>query len=31
MAGHASKTFATNRRLNVAGTEWLEVDRAVLG
>jgi pyruvate kinase len=31
MARHASKTFATNRRLNVAATEWLEVDRAVLG
>jgi pyruvate kinase len=30
MARHASKTFATNRRLNVAATEWLEVDRSVL-
>jgi pyruvate kinase len=26
MARHASKTFATNRRLNVAATEWLEGD-----
>jgi pyruvate kinase len=31
MARDASKTFATNRRLNVAETEWLEVDRAFLG
>jgi pyruvate kinase len=31
MARHASKTFATNRRLNVAATEWLEADRSVLG
>jgi pyruvate kinase len=29
MARHANKTFATNRRLNVAATEWLEVDRSV--
>jgi pyruvate kinase len=29
MARHASKTFATHRRLNVAATEWLEVDRSV--
>jgi pyruvate kinase len=29
MARHASKTFATNRRLNVAATEWLEADRSV--
>jgi hypothetical protein len=31
MARHASKTFATNRRLNVAATEWLEADRSVVG
>ena len=29
MARHASKTFATNRRLNVAATEWLENDVSV--
>jgi pyruvate kinase len=27
MGRHASKTFATHRRLNVAATQWLEVDR----
>jgi pyruvate kinase len=29
MARHANKTFTTNRRLNVAATEWLENDVSV--
>jgi hypothetical protein len=28
MGRHARKTFATHRRLNVAATEWLEVERS---
>jgi pyruvate kinase len=29
MGRHTSKTFATYRRLNVASSGWLEVDRSV--
>jgi pyruvate kinase len=29
MGRHASKTFATNSRLNVAATDWLKIDRSL--
>jgi pyruvate kinase len=31
MSRHTDKTFATHRRLGVAASEWLEVDRSVPG